>query len=286
MAVYGMDILWNQHKMKKLLESFFTLVNIRIGFSDLDGREIMRYPGERSEYCTAIRINEHGDNACRECDKQAFLHAAKLKGPYVYQCHAGLMEIVTPIITPEQEIIGFIMIGQVRQSVSLNESMFKDICKKAKIKNTKKLKSAYQKLPVLKMDQCKACADILQALASNIWYADYFRLSKEPLSKRIKNYVSQNLEKNLQLPDIARQFGVGKTTLCNLVKQETLGTMHDLIRSIRIEKAKQLLVSTELPIYTIAERIGIEDYNYFTKVFKKETGLTPSSFRKQHEGKK
>ena len=57
-------------------------------------------------------------------------------------------------------------------------------------------------------------------------------------------------------------------------------TVNELTRSLRIEKAKQLLQSAELPIFIVAENVGIPDYNYFTRVFKEETGITPSLFRK------
>jgi YesN/AraC family two-component response regulator len=46
-----------------------------------------------------------------------------------------------------------------------------------------------------------------------------------------------------------------------------------------MEHAKQYLEETRNPIYEIAENVGIPDYNYFTKVFKEETGVTPSAFR-------
>lgn len=51
------------------------------------------------------------------------------------------------------------------------------------------------------------------------------------------------------------------------------------IRQLRIQKAKQYLSDTDLHIYEIAELVGIPDYNYFTKIFKKEANCTPKEFR-------
>jgi AraC-like DNA-binding protein len=275
-----MDMIWSQNKMMKLLKSFYTLVNVRIGFFDLEGGEIQGYPVYRTEYCNIIRAQKAGDNACRRCDKQAFRQAAKMKGPYVYQCHAGLIEMVAPIITSEDERIGYLMIGKARQPEDLDDNLWKDIGRKAGLSNMARLKSAYLQLPVLKMDQGRACADVLQALATYVWFDNYFRVQKEPLSVRIKDYISMNLSKPLSLKEIADGFEIGKTTLCKSVKREMHITVNELIRSLRIDKAKQLLQTGEFPIFIVAEQVGIPDYNYFTKVFKEETGVTPSIFRR------
>lgn len=275
-----MDMIWNQTRMMKLLESFYTLVKVRIGFFDLRGGEILSYPVTRAEYCNIIRANKTGDAACRCCDEQAFRHTAKMKTPYVYQCHAGLIEMVTSIFTSEEERIGYLMIGQARQPGNLDDLLWNEIGRKAGVPKLDKLKSAYLKLPVLKMDQGRACANILQALATYVWVDNYFRLQKQPLSGRVKGYISQNLDKSLSLKEIARKFGIGETTLCKSVKRDIRMTVNELIRSLRTEKAKQLLQSTELPVSNIAEMVGIPDYNYFTKIFRNETGVTPSVFRK------
>ena len=278
-----MDMIWNQDKMLKILESFYTLARVYISFLDLKGKEILCYPLYKSEYCKIIRANKTGDNACRKCDEQAFQQVAKMKNPYIYRCHAGLIEIVAPIITSEKERIGYFIMGQARPPEELEDRFLMSICKKIGLPDSDELKTAYSKLPVLEMDQGKAYANVLHALATYVWYENYFRITKEPLSGRVKNYISLNLGKALSLVEIAQRFKIGKTTLCKSVKAEMNVTVNALIRILRIEKAKQLLQSTELPISIIAEQIGIPDYNYFTKVFKKETGVTPLLFRKQSE---
>ena len=275
-----MDMIWNQNKMMKLLESFYKLVNVRIGFFDLNGGEILGYPASRTEYCNIIRANKTGDTACRRCDEKAFREAAKMNGPYIYQCHAGLIEMVAPIITTDEERIGYLMIGQARQSGDLDDRQWKEISRKSGAPAMNRLKSAYIKLPVLKMDQGRACANVLQALATYVWVDNYFRIQKEPLSGRVKEYITQNFISHLSLKEIALRFGIGETTLCKSVKRDLNITVNELIRSVRIEKAKQLLQSTEFPVSNVAEQSGIPDYNYFTKIFRKETGVTPSVFRK------
>lgn len=49
-----------------------------------------------------------------------------------------------------------------------------------------------------------------------------------------------------------------------------------------METAKHLLISVNEPVYNICAMIGIDDYNYFTKVFKRYTGITPKSYQKTY----
>jgi YesN/AraC family two-component response regulator len=57
-------------------------------------------------------------------------------------------------------------------------------------------------------------------------------------------------------------------------------TVNELIRTTRIEQAKKLLQAGNEAVSAIAQQVGIFDYNYFSKVFKTETGIPPSTFRR------
>ena len=75
---------------------------------------------------------------------------------------------------------------------------------------------------------------------------------------------------------------MGRTKLCRLAKQLSGGeTLSHLIARRRIDAAKQLLLQNDLPISAVAEAVGISDYNYFSRVFRSVTGMTPRDFRKQ-----
>jgi AraC-like DNA-binding protein len=273
--------------MRNLLQSFFTLAKVRVGFFDLEGNEILAFPPEWSDYCKLIRGSPRGDNACRRCDKDAIREAGRHNGPYIYQCHACLTEGIAPI-SSEKGRIAYLMIGQIRQSGNQDERRWDEIRRKAGqfCSDMDSLKSAYSKLTVMKIDEIRACAEILQALANYVWLDNYIRIQKEPLSSRVKAYVSDNIMGDLSLAGLARQFGVGKTTLCGAVKRDYRLTVNQLIRSVRVERAEQLLQSGGQSIAQIAEAVGIEDYNYFSKVFREETGIAPSVFRKLCEKEK
>lgn len=98
----------------------------------------------------------------------------------------------------------------------------------------------------------------------------------ERLSSVIHELISQG---KLDYDELAASFFVGKTQLNRKIKAITGYTTREYILQIRISMAKQLLVKTDFPIGEIASRVGMDDVAYFSAVFRKATGKSPSSFR-------
>ncbi len=82
----------------------------------------------------------------------------------------------------------------------------------------------------------------------------------------------------------AEKAGISENYLSRLVKQSTGRSVGAWIDIVRIQRAKRLLSFTSLPIIDIAASIGVEDQSYFSRLFKKVTGTTPSAFRKKMQG--
>ena len=92
-------------------------------------------------------------------------------------------------------------------------------------------------------------------------------------------YIDANLSGDLSLPHIASVVGVSSGYLSTLFHRETGYTLAEYINSQRMKAAQQLLRSTRLQVQTIAQHCGISDVNYFSRLFKKHTGLTPREYR-------
>ncbi|MEG0352588.1 MAG: AraC family transcriptional regulator [Cellulosilyticaceae bacterium] len=102
-----------------------------------------------------------------------------------------------------------------------------------------------------------------------------------PLIRKAINYINVNLSTELHLKTIAEAIDVSPNYLSNLFNKETQQSITRFIHSKRIDKAAELLQSAELSIQTIAFYVGYSDMNYFTKLFKKQTGMTPTHFKSQ-----
>ena len=77
---------------------------------------------------------------------------------------------------------------------------------------------------------------------------------------------------------------ISPSYLSNVFKQETGQTLTDYISTQRMARAANLLRTTNATVASVAEDVGILDVNYFTKLFKSATGLTPTRYRrKKHD---
>ncbi len=99
------------------------------------------------------------------------------------------------------------------------------------------------------------------------------------LVNQIKNYIRVNLNKKITLFDISEQTHYS-ISHCEMVFSKTTGlSITNYIIKKRIEKAKSLLVEKALTLTEVADAVGFADYNYFSRVFKKETGISPLLYR-------
>ncbi len=95
----------------------------------------------------------------------------------------------------------------------------------------------------------------------------------------ILKYLNHNYNKQIKLKDLAQLFFINKNYACFLFKKYTGMTYSEYLNKIRMEHAKEMLVTTTLTIAEITEKAGYVDYFYFCKLFKKIYGMTPTQFR-------
>ncbi len=101
----------------------------------------------------------------------------------------------------------------------------------------------------------------------------------ELIGKAIE-YMKQNLDSDIKLDSLALKSFMSKTYFSRLFKETTGMNFSDYIQQLRIDKACNLLKSTDMKIVDIAAESGFNDLKFFYKVFKKITGKTPGDFRK------
>jgi beta-N-acetylhexosaminidase len=103
--------------------------------------------------------------------------------------------------------------------------------------------------------------------------------TKNYLVERVIRYIEENYAKQLSLESISEEFLISSGYLCRLFKKKIGINFVNYLNMIRMTKVKHLLLTTNLRIFEVANLCGYTDFNYFTKVFKKTTGMTPTYFR-------
>lgn len=92
-------------------------------------------------------------------------------------------------------------------------------------------------------------------------------------------FITNNFDKNITLKDVADEVYLSQNYLSELFKKETGEGFYEFLSNYRIKRAKEILLTTNLKIYEVAESVGYNDSITFGRAFKKITGVTPNNFR-------
>lgn len=103
---------------------------------------------------------------------------------------------------------------------------------------------------------------------------------RNSISRQVTDFIWQSIDSTITVTAIAEHFNYNSKYLSMIVKKECGQTIIDIITDVRIEKAKELLLSTNEKTYVIAEKVGIHDAKYFSQIFQKKTGMTPREYRR------
>lgn len=99
------------------------------------------------------------------------------------------------------------------------------------------------------------------------------------LVKTALHYMQENYYRELSLREVAEVVYVTPNYLSRIFKEEMGVAFTEWLNRYRVEKAKILLVEIEAKTYSVAEKVGFNDYKYFSHIFKKHTGYSPQTFR-------
>lgn len=127
------------------------------------------------------------------------------------------------------------------------------------------------------------CADFLDKLSLGLIKAlkekkkDYRALTIE----KIENYINENITRTLTLSEVSSLFGYSQGYLSSIFPKYTGMSFVDYVATLKIQKAKEMLGYSDVMVYEVAQKLGFESPFYFSKVFKKIAGVSPSDYVKK-----
>lgn len=134
------------------------------------------------------------------------------------------------------------------------------------------------------MWSCRARMAVIRIFdyAANL-YEGLFGVNQESdtLVDCILTFIEFNLEKRFTIEDLCRWYSTNRTTLMADFKRVTGKTINEFITDKRIDLSRQVLAFTNISIEELSERFGFSSQSYFTRAFKKKTGLSPMQYRRQ-----
>jgi AraC-like DNA-binding protein len=132
------------------------------------------------------------------------------------------------------------------------------------------------------MEMLRSILDLILTTCAARYHENEYLSQKgkgQIMVKQFFHLLEENYAQNLQINRYAEMIGVTPSHLTQTVKMLTGKTSSQMIKGKQLLEIKRLLAHTNLSVSEIASQLNFEDQSYFTKFFKRETGLTPLQFR-------
>ncbi len=128
-------------------------------------------------------------------------------------------------------------------------------------------------------------AFLAEMLADFLHRGEHYEQSSSRHILEIQSYIENHLDSQLSLTAIEQEFFVNKYVFCRQFKKITGQTFNKYVKNLRLQKSLEFLKNTDTRIYEIAYRLGFQDESYFSILFKKEFGISPTEYRLQNRHK-
>lgn len=272
-----MIITYDHEKIDKALEDFYKATDININLLRADFSYVSgRVHRENNYYCGFIKSSKKGLKACGHSDKILLEKCRETKKVQMHICHAGLIDAAAPIIY-DDVIIGYIIFGEMKSSTvipslkSYIESMGLDF---------EQMEKFYGDIPLFDSDKIQSVSNIASMLAKHILLENMLKPDFDECVERAVAFIKEHLAEELSIRLITENINVSKSVLYKKFDNAFGCTVSEYINTKRVEKAEELLKTTDLSMEEISQKVGFSSAPYFGKVFKKIKGVTPLKYRK------
>ena len=271
-----MDYIFDKEKITRLLTDFYTTTGIAVTLYDSAMRTVAKSP-IYSSFC--MRMQSCKGAPCDASDKEHMQEAHETGKPTLYACHAGVMELTTPVFY-ENTLIAYLQIGQFRDEEGVYASQEQAQTALNAYGMDERVIALYDSLPMVSETKRAALVRMLGLIVKSFWVDGLIYSNRSMLSVKIERYIAEKLHERLSVEGLCAAFYLSKNALYRLFREEFSTTVGEYILQKRMEKARTLLLSDGAPnIAQIAEQCGFEDYNYFIRIFRKKHGVTPKKYR-------
>lgn len=286
-------------QLEKLLKCLHCCLELPVSALDENGEVICGF-GTPLPFCICFQKilprYSGGEDPCHKLHADAGRRAMKSGNPFIFSCHANLSHLIFPLNSGRQQL-GSILVGPfVTEEPS--SDMFVDIAKRYS-PEARDLLELYEKakhIPLITPEKAEQCSWLISYIFLPFLSSNASVPQEAPQNGSRETaatdsgkgtdviqsaiaYMQQHFDSPITLKETADYVELNPSYFSTLFKQSCGSSFKEYLNYIRIEKSKKLLTTTDSSILDIALSIGFEDQSYFTKVFKKYTGLTPKQYR-------
>jgi two-component system, response regulator YesN len=277
------NLYWSMSEYLKQFTTFFIC----------QGKKVLGATNISDSYNTALEAL----NKTFFYDYNSIIHYDKITTP-VYKFDENIIESFSAILSNEDKQSCILLINRVtceiKESASTSINYIKDIYYKLllqllKFSSDRNLNIGQKDLnnnsPFEYLSNLYTLIEIktymIEKIETIFNAVEEKNMNINPISSILK-YIHENFsDVNLSLQSISNKTYLTTAYMCSIFKDQTGKTINTYITEYRISKAKKFLEDRNMKIIDVTAKVGYSDGNYFSKIFKKETGLTPSEYKKK-----
>lgn len=254
----------------------------------LHGATVKGNRAHMCRFCQRLHDLPGGLDACIKCDTvEAVALAEEYQRAFYHTCHAGLTEIVIPVMR-HGELMAVAFCGQVRLR---GETRWESVL--ARIEPFGPDWAAFYQyflaLPMMDRQTLSAAATLLDfslrylVEVTTQWTLETLTINQptDPIAKALK-FIENRYHEGIGAGDVATHVHLDPSYLARLFRRRLGHTITHQIALVRIERARQLCADTSIPLSSIASNVGYTSYPHFASVFRRITGESPSEHRARH----
>lgn len=266
-------------KLAKLMDNLYICSGVK--FALMADNSIEYYTSSfKTDFCSLIQQHPVGINKCKHCDKQYIDIMKKQKKAIVYRCHAGIIEVAVPVLE-DGKVVSTILFGQILDDTHREVQWSRTEKLLSWVEDLTEFKNAFMRLKCLNSRQISAYQEIVDSCISEVRLSNIVEGLQTDDFVKLESFIQSHYAQDDILSKACSTLGWGKTKIYNMCKEHYQLSFGKVVLQKRLYEAANLICSTNLPIYYIAEIVGVKDFNYFTKLFKAQFGLSPRAYKKQ-----
>lgn len=214
--------------------------------------------------CMAVKADARRWGRCRVVESTDLeAECAARRGPWLKRCHAGLVELVVPVMA-DGRYLGALLAGPWQGASG---------CPYADAE------AAWSRLPAFDERRSVDVQRVLSLLALRLASLGTSRPAIDARVQRALDHIDARFRARFSAAAAARAAGISASRLAHLVRGQTGMTLQEHLAIRRVAEARRLLMAGDLPLREVAAAAGFADQSHLGLVFRRLTGMTPRRFR-------
>lgn len=262
------------------INQYITYLNNTGLFVTVHGKGIsglLEHNIHRNPFCSLVKTDEDAWKKCVHCQQKIFKEYKK--GCLFGMCYAGVEEYVFFVNDKTFISVSGYGINRKKATERISRLSQEFYFKKSELlriydNSLKHKEENIEELSVIIKPLCHML-NLLQLLLADIPETE----TQSAAFDSLLAFVQHNFMHDITIRDIAQACACSESTVCHLFKQYTGFPVKKYITVLRIEQAKKLLETSDIPISTVAQMCGFSNINYFPTAFKKYEGVNPTEYR-------